>query len=303
LNHLKSKKLLARWRFYTLQVLIVVLALGIFAYNLLESDAPHFEQRTSFTGGLTFEELYAQVGTLAGADDIDGALTVLNLLIDNMDEPPTEYYIERARLLGELQHYAEVAAELEMLKDQNRVSASEVAGSLCFYYAWLADFASAEGNCVAADDIYDLCYIHSYTGDYEQALDECNMAIEASPDFSYSRNNRGRAHLMLGHYREAIVDTTRSIALNNAYPHFPYSNRALASLAIGKYDAAYADLIIAQASDANHPDIYLGLGIYYDKMDNPAQALVNYCYYVSIAWVTPAESVTERINELGGCDN
>jgi tetratricopeptide (TPR) repeat protein len=301
LNPQKSKKVLSQWQFYTLQVLIVVLAMGIFVYNSLESNAPQFEQRTVFTDGLTFEELYTQVGTLAGAGDIDGALTIINLLIDKLDEPPTEYYIERARLLGELQHYAEAVAELEMLKDQNRVSTSEVAGALCIYYAWLADFASAEGNCIAADDIYDLCYIHSYTGDYEQALDECNMAVEASPDFSYSHNNRGRAHLMLGHYREVIADTTRSLALNNAYPHFPYSNRALARLAIGQYAAAYADLLLAQESDANHPDIYLGLGIYSDKMGSPREALASYCTYVNLAWVTPAESVTERITELGGC--
>jgi tetratricopeptide (TPR) repeat protein len=297
----KRKNVPFHWELAMLQIAIVALVLGIVVHIFLQSNIPQPEQSAPLINGLTFEEIHSEVGNRLNAGDKDAALTLLNLLIDNMDEPPTEYYIERARLLGELRHYTEAVADLEMLVDQNRVSASEVAGALCIYYVWLADFTSAEGNCVAADDIYDLCYIHSYTGDYQQALDECNMAVKARPDFSHSRNNRGRAHLMLGHYREAITDTTRSIALNNAYPHFPYSNRALARLAIGQYEEAFADLLVAHESDSSHPDIYLGLGIYYDKMGNPTESLANYCHYIAIAWVTPAESVTERITELGSC--
>jgi tetratricopeptide (TPR) repeat protein len=146
-----------------------------------------------------------------------------------------------------------------------------------------------------------MCYIHGFTGQYELAVEECSNWIEnhAHP---YAYNNRSHAYLMLGNYEQTIRDATQAIALNTDRPEMPYTNRGLARIALGQYTAGYADLMVAYGVDSTYPDIYLGLANYHYRMDSPDDALANYCRYLSLAWVTPYDSVFAIIERLGGCD-
>ena len=77
-------------------------------------------------------------------------------------------------------------------------------------------------------------------GRYDEAIEECNKAIELDPNYALAYFNRGAAYINKGQYDLAIADCNKAIELdpNNAKA---YANRAYAYKLQGKKAEAIAD--------------------------------------------------------------
>jgi protein O-mannosyl-transferase len=77
-------------------------------------------------------------------------------------------------------------------------------------------------------------------GNYRQAVEDCDKAIEISPKYAMAYNNRASVQVSLGNYRQAIEDCDRAIELNPRYAE-AYHNRGNAHARLGKYRRAIED--------------------------------------------------------------
>jgi tetratricopeptide (TPR) repeat protein len=312
---LEKPKNSRRWSSRIIEMLIVMVAIGLtinfFATDTADTTPSHtyIEPVVVIPANdqIEAEALFDEAMTLMGNADYEGALALVNMAIELDDAPPRRYFWKQAWLLGQVrQHQAAIDVYLNL--QATGENPAYALGGLCFNYGSLSNFVEATHYCEAAGD-YDshsqysqdsMCYIHGFTGQYELAVEECTNWLTYE-SHAYAYNNRSHAYLMLEDYQNAIADATQAILLQTDRPEMPYTNRGLAKIALGQYSEGYADLMVAYGADNTYPDIYLGLGMYHDKMDDEYLARENYCAYVGMAWVTPAESVTERIAELGGC--
>ena len=66
---------------------------------------------------------------------------------------------------------------------------------------------------------------HEYNdqGNYKQALEDFNRAIEINPGYDKAYINRGFAHQGLGNYRQAIEDHGRSIEIDPSHEEAYYN--------------------------------------------------------------------------------
>lgn len=264
--------------------------------------------------GITPISLYDRAVELRKADNYEGALAVLNVAISEADEPNAWMLGERVWLLNSLERYDEAIVAHEAMIEVVPLNAWR-ANNYCYSHSSLNNFERAwdvcsEAAALDANNHYarqHLCYIGSYYEHYQVAIDYCTAWIAEEPSDPYPYNNRGRAHLMLGNYAQAIEDITRSIEMENDHPHMTYTNRALAYMGSGEWDLAYADLETAFATDTPYPELdlanayrieHLAVTENFDLM----WALPAYCSYIENSWITPDEAIFERVDQLGGCE-
>ncbi len=103
------------------------------------------------------------------------------------------------------------------------------------------DFAYAAGNRAFAD------------GDYRQALESYDQALEEAPGHIHARRGRARALLQLGRHPEALEAFNRAI---EATPEAgaPYANRGILHDRMGHYRKAVRDYEKALALDSDLAD-------------------------------------------------
>jgi hypothetical protein len=73
---------------------------------------------------------------------------------------------------------------------------------------------------------------HNGLGNYRQAIEDCDRAIEINPGYAEAYNNRGGAHNGLGNYRQAIEDLSRAIEIKLRIAE-AYFNRGVDYLTLG----------------------------------------------------------------------
>lgn len=118
----------------------------------------------------------------------------------------------------------------------------------------------AMGACLASvahADVKDACM----QAGGEAAIAACSEWLKASPNEPEAYYWRGIEQADHGRYDPAIIDYTRAIELDPAYVD-ALKARAFAYNAIGKADAARADLRLADTLRPNDPDIQRGLRNY-----------------------------------------
>ena len=92
-------------------------------------------------------------------------------------------------------------------------------------------------------------------GNYEEAIEDFNRAIELDPEYSGAYYNRGNARKNMGEYEEAIEDFNRAIEHNAANIH-AYQNRAELYIELGEYDDALDDAQTAlELSDSTDEEV------------------------------------------------
>jgi tetratricopeptide (TPR) repeat protein len=75
----------------------------------------------------------------------------------------------------------------------------------------------------------------------DQAILDCNKALEINPRDSQAYNNRAAAYQKKGDYDRAILDCSRAIEINPQIP-FCYKNRALSYFKKKEYDKSWQDV-------------------------------------------------------------
>ena len=95
------------------------------------------------------------------------------------------------------------------------------------------------------------CWARTLLGiELDQALDDCNSAIDAEPRNASYLNSRGWLQLRLGKYDRALADFDRSIELRPRSPSSLYG-RGLVRIRLGDAPRGDADLVAARGAQAD----------------------------------------------------
>lgn len=76
---------------------------------------------------------------------------------------------------------------------------------------------------------------------FQEALNDCNEAIQLDPELLIAYNNRGLANQSLERFEEALADFTRAIEGHRQFAD-PVNNRGALHMQLGNAEAALADL-------------------------------------------------------------
>lgn len=109
-------------------------------------------------------------------------------------------------------------------------------------------------------------------GQYQQAIEDYNKALEQDRDFAKAYNNRGLAYGNLGKYQLAIEDFSVSVRKNNREP-MAYFNRGNVFKALGDYQKAIEDYSKAIELNPRKADFYNNRGNTFLKLNIYQQAI------------------------------
>ncbi len=114
----------------------------------------------------------------------------------------------------------------------------------------------------------------------EEALQNCNKALEINPSSAWGYNIRGSIYNQKEDYEKAIKDYTKAINLVSNYQN-AFSNRALAYLSLKKYDLAIEDfsqsiILLPTAND------YYSRGYTYQLKENYDRAIEDYSQAIKL---------------------
>jgi Tfp pilus assembly protein PilF len=102
--------------------------------------------------------------------------------------------------------------------------------------------ASIEAHPTAEAHTY-LGWTFSFQGRYEEAIEQCRIAIALDPDFGNPYNDIGSYLIHLGRIEEAIPWLEKAKAARRYEPrHFPYLNLYRVYMKTGRLDAAQREL-------------------------------------------------------------
>ncbi|QSJ18707.1 tetratricopeptide repeat protein [Nostoc sp. UHCC 0702] len=126
----------------------------------------------------------------------------------------------------------------------------------------------------------DRCLTYLHLQDYHQAIADCTQAINFAPKNIEAYLNRGLAHYRQRNFSAAIADDNQAIALQPA-DFRAYYNRGLALSAAGYYLEAINDYnrtltLIPPTPNLILTDIYNDLGLAYLKLQNLETAMLNF---------------------------
>ncbi len=112
-------------------------------------------------------------------------------------------------------------------------------------------------------------------GNYNEAIENFNQAIQLQSEFAVAYSDRCLAYLQLQDYHQAIADCTQAInlATNNVES---YLNRGLAHYRQGNYQAAIANYNQAIALRPDDFRAYYNRGLAHTGEGNYLEAVVNY---------------------------
>lgn len=111
----------------------------------------------------------------------------------------------------------------------------ELGDAIALYRRSIAVYPTAEAHTF-------LGWAYSLMGRYEEAIAECEKAIDLDPDFGNPYNDIGAYLIEMGQYEEAIPWLEQAIlATRYESPQFPYVNLGRANEQLGRaYDALAA---------------------------------------------------------------
>jgi len=98
-----------------------------------------------------------------------------------------------------------------------------------------------------------LGWAYSFQGKIDDAIRECEVAIQIDPDFGNPYNDIGVYLMEKGEYQAAIPWLVKAMQAKRYEPrHYPHINMARVCAKKGKIDEAIAELRKALQLDANH---------------------------------------------------
>jgi len=98
-----------------------------------------------------------------------------------------------------------------------------------------------------------LGWAYSFQGKIDEAIRECEVAIQIDPDFGNPYNDIGVYLMEKGEYEAAIPWLLKAMQAKRYEPrHYPHINMARVCAKKGKIDEAIAELRKALQLDANH---------------------------------------------------
>ena len=126
---------------------------------------------------------------------------------------------------------------VELLKRAyERQRTGEFEDAIHLYKASIAEYATAEAHTF-------LGWTYSFQGRYEEAIEECKIAITVDPNFGNPYNDIGSYLIHLGRIDQAIPWLEQAKKAQRYEPrHFPYLNLYRAYAKMGQMDKAQREL-------------------------------------------------------------
>jgi RNA polymerase sigma factor (sigma-70 family) len=143
------------------------------------------------------------------------------------------------------------------------------------------DYAQAIQNYNKAIEI-DSGYVHAYNNrglayyamnEYDRAITDYNKAIEIDSDYIHAYNNRGLVYYTMSEYDRAIMDYTSAIEIDHSYT-FAYNNRGMVYYAGGEYEYAIRDY--TDAMEIGYAFVYNNRGNAYSVHGEKDRAIKDY---------------------------
>lgn len=122
---------------------------------------------------------------------------------------------------------------------------------------------------------YQLAYIYSEKGNFEQAIVEITKAIELKPKTAFYYHERAYSYIALKNPQLALEDDNKAIQLDSKEAIF-YSGRGNAYAMMGKYEESLADFHKCLEIKGNYLDAEFNLGQVYDLMGRNEEAIKYY---------------------------
>lgn len=110
---------------------------------------------------------------------------------------------------------------------------------------------------------------------YEKAVQLYTESIKADPSYPKALNNRGVAHMELGHPHEAILDYNKAISIRNSYLDALF-NRAYAYEEINQLDNALQDVAQINKMKPDSAFVYFYKGLVLTKYRKYSEAYSNF---------------------------
>jgi len=123
-----------------------------------------------------------------------------------------------------------------MQRAYERQTAGALEDAVRLYKASIDEHATAEAHTF-------LGWTYSFQGRYEEAIDQCKIAIRIDPNFGNPYNDIGSYLIHLGRVDQAIPWLEQAKKATRYEPrHFPYLNLYRAYLKLGELDRAQREL-------------------------------------------------------------
>ena len=110
---------------------------------------------------------------------------------------------------------------------------------------------------------------------HEKTIEDCNKAIELNPNFAMAYNNRGNAYYELNRYEKAIEDCNRAIELNQNLA-LPYITRGSAYNKLNRYEESIKDYSTAIEFNLKDAAVYKSRGDAYYGLNQYNEAIEDY---------------------------
>ena len=117
-------------------------------------------------------------------------------------------------------------------------------------------------------------------GQYQQAIESYDMALELNPGYAPAYVSRGLACHNLGEHQRAIQDFDKAIQLEPSAKH--YTNRGISYGELGQYQRAIEDYDQGIQLDPNDADISHNRGYAYHALGQNAKAAADWAKACSI---------------------
>jgi Tfp pilus assembly protein PilF len=132
---------------------------------------------------------------------------------------------------------SQIERAVRLLKQAyERQTAGKLEDAIRLYRASIAERPTAEAHTF-------LGWTYSFQGRYEEAIDQCKIAIGIDPSFGNPYNDIGSYLIHLGRIDQAIPWLERAKKATRYEPrHFPYLNLYRVYLRLGELDRAQREL-------------------------------------------------------------
>lgn len=116
---------------------------------------------------------------------------------------------------------------------------------------------------------------HDDQGQFEQALEDYDRAVETNPLDAEAFNSRGTTYIALERYKQAIEDFDQAIRINPA-SSMALGNRCFAKAVLGELEQALSDCNEALRVKQKYPGAYASRAIAYLKLKRYDDAIADY---------------------------
>jgi tetratricopeptide (TPR) repeat protein len=122
---------------------------------------------------------------------------------------------------------------------------------------------------------------YGHQGDYNDAIEDFNQAIQINPTSALAYNNRGLAYNDKGDHDRAIDDFSQAVKLN-PIGSLAYNNRGLVYKVKGDYDRAIEDFSQAIKLNPRNFDTYYNRGLTYNAKGDFDHAIEDFSQAIKI---------------------